>query len=985
MKRLKTQLLLALLLVSISTMAEKTAFIGGFVHDRLTHENLIGTKVSLMKGDSIIAISTSSKDISMGRRGGMWFFVITLDGTTDYTLLLEREGYNVTSWPLKAQFDKKPLKNGEHRIIGDIPMDKAPKTHQLDGVTIQATKVKFYNKGDTLIYNADAFQTAEGSMLDALIRQLPGAELNDNGEIYVNGRKVESLLLNGEKFFNGKNEIMLENLPAYMVKTVKTYEKRGNLSQLMGRDMGDKEFVMDVGLKKQYQIGWIGNVEAGLGSHNRYLARLFALRFTPQSRISLYGNINNLNDNRKPGENSSWTPDKMPTGLMATKKAGVDLLFKGKNELNKYNGSLEVSNIDTDDRIETTGETFLTDGNVFSRSRSLSRARDFSVSNRNEVSLFNKKMTNMWLIQSRLNYVKSNSLSQSVAMAFNQNPAAMATSALIDSVYQGSNTQLLSTVINRNINNVKHDGHKLDLWLGYGTYINIDGSHYLSINQNINYNDDARDTWNQQQIDYPNSAAGTGSTHNRYSHNYPNRDFQITTDMELQKQLNSKLDARLQYAISYDRKHNDYSTYMLHQLTGWNDIPSHPVGMLPSEQEYAAAFDSQNSFLQQMRSVSHTPALAFQYQDMSKIQADTTGARSNVSFTEAYLRLPLTFGHDRMDYTRATYSGLTKRNATFFNPSFQFQHYWGKGMIGSGNSGDEVEFNYSMQQSAPSMLYAINLRSDEDPLNIYYGNEHLKNTTLHTAQFNYTHFTKDNATMQHAGISYDIAHNSVAMGYIYDKTTGIRTYAPANVSGNYNLTLTYDFSIPLDKKHHLTLGNKAYWRMTHGVDLVGTDTDSQPTTSSVMTYWTTDHLTLDYKVSKALKLGAKGYVGYGRSTSGREDFTSVSLWDFNYGVNALLHLPWNAEISTDLTMYSRRGYANAGSNTNDLVWNARISKTIPKLGITLALDGFDILGNLSNISQMLNSQGRTETYRNSLPRYVMLHAIYRLNKKPKKL
>ena len=84
-------------------------------------------------------------------------------------------------------------------------------------------------------------------------------------------------------------------------------------------------------------------------------------------------------------------------------------------------------------------------------------------------------------------------------------------------------------------------------------------------------------------------------------------------------------------------------------------------------------------------------------------------------------------------------------------------------------------------------------------------------------------------------------------------------------------------------------------------------------------------------------------------------------------------------------MYSRRGYANAGSNTNDLVWNARISKTIPKLGITLALDGFDILGNLSNISQMLNSQGRTETYRNSLPRYVMLHAIYRLNKKPKKL
>ena len=68
----------------------------------------------------------------------------------------------------------------------------------------------------------------------------------------------------------------------------------------------------------------------------------------------------------------------------------------------------------------------------------------------------------------------------------------------------------------------------------------------------------------------------------------------------------------------------------------------------------------------------------------------------------------------------------------------------------------------------------------------------------------------------------------------------------------------------------------------------------------------------------------------------------------------------------------------------DLRDTERISKTIPKLGLTLALDGFDILGNLSNISQVLNSQGRTETYRNSLPRYVMLHLTYNWQKVPKK-
>lgn len=265
----------------------------------------------------------------------MVFYINVDDPQNDYTLIFEREGYQLLSWPLKEILGKKPLKNAEERYLGDLAMDKVAKQHTLNGVTIKATKVKFYTKGDTLVFDADAFQTAEGSMLDALIKQLPGAELNDEGEIFVNGRKVESLLLNGEYFFKGNNKVMLENLPAYTVKTIKTYEKRGIKSQMMGRDMGDKEFVMDVGLKKEYSVGWIANAEAGAGTKDRYLARLFALRFTKQSRLTLYGNMNDLNDTRKPGENSSWTPETMPKGLLATKMAGADVLLKSKNGMSK--------------------------------------------------------------------------------------------------------------------------------------------------------------------------------------------------------------------------------------------------------------------------------------------------------------------------------------------------------------------------------------------------------------------------------------------------------------------------------------------------------------------------------------------------------------------------------------------------------------------------------------------------------------------------
>ena len=89
-------------------------------------------------------------------------------------------------------------------------------------------------------------------------------------------------------------------------------------------------------------------------------------------------------------------------------------------------------------------------------------------------------------------------------------------------------------------------------------------------------------------------------------------------------------------------------------------------------------------------------------------------------------------------------------------------------------------------------------------------------------------------------------------------------------------------------------------------------------------------------------------------------------------------------MSTDLTMYSRRGYSEPSMNTNELVWNARLAKSIPKCNLTFLFDGFDILGNLSNVRRYINAQGRTETFYNVIPSYGLLHVVWRFGKKPKK-
>ena len=153
--------------------------------------------------------------------------------------------------------------------------------------------------------------------------------------------------------------------------------------------------------------------------------------------------------------------------------------------------------------------------------------------------------------------------------------------------------------------------------------------------------------------------------------------------------------------------------------------------------------------------------------------------------------------------------------------------------------------------------------------------------------------------------------------------------------------------------------------------------------SEVHTTNINETLKLNARFSAKASLNFKADLHWQHSTSGRENFSTINVADFDYGLGGVFQIPLGFQFSTDMTMYSRRGYNDHSMNTNELVWNARLSRTFPKVGLTVMLDAFDILGNLSNISQVLNSQGRTETYRNSLPRYIMAHVIYRLNKKPK--
>lgn len=276
--------------------------------------------------------------------------------------------------------------SAKHGYEAEPMLMRRKRTKELEEVTVTASKVMFYHKGDTLVYNADAFLLSEGSMLDALLRKLPGVELRDNGVIYSNGKRIDKLLLNGRDLFNGNKQIMLTNLAAYTVKNVAVYTERSRASELMNRDAGGHAEVMDVRLKREYMMGGMGSVEAGYGTEDRYLARLFGLWYSDNVGVTAFGGANNLSDNSSPDEKAeAWSTKKMSGGDFARHQGGLTYDAKGREDRWMMKGDVKAVRTATDVVSMTSRENVVSGANnPFEYSSRTQHNNDISLSTNHE-------------------------------------------------------------------------------------------------------------------------------------------------------------------------------------------------------------------------------------------------------------------------------------------------------------------------------------------------------------------------------------------------------------------------------------------------------------------------------------------------------------------------------------------------------------------------------------------------------------------------
>ena len=343
MKRQIITIIIAIAAVC-SSWAQREVTITGDVKDGFLKTPLTDAKVTICRADSSVLDSTRMT-IYM-RSDKPFLAVYSAKVTTDANAVLVHAS-------LKGYDDVWQRVSIEGQKEVEVPTIEMRKMRELNlnEVVVKATRVKMFYRGDTIVYDATAFKLPDGSMLDALIRQMPGVTLNEAGEIFVNGRKVDELLLGSRSFMRGNKKVLMENLPYYTVQNIKVYDKQSDKSKALGYDVDPKQFVMDVNLKQEYQRGYIANVEGAVGTEDRWLARAFALGFSDHYRFTLLGNLNNVNETRHIGESGHWTPATMPKNMLTTRSVAGEMDYHAKED--KVKNNLTASYTSTTDVSES--------------------------------------------------------------------------------------------------------------------------------------------------------------------------------------------------------------------------------------------------------------------------------------------------------------------------------------------------------------------------------------------------------------------------------------------------------------------------------------------------------------------------------------------------------------------------------------------------------------------------------------------------------
>ena len=929
----KMVLIVTALVMTVAAFAQRT--VTGKVVEQDTQEPVIQATAALLSGEKVVVNAVTNMN-------GAFSMKAPRDGS--YTLQVTYVGF-------KTYTKKINIKDGKDYHAGTIKIE--PDAIMLQGATVTAHASKVTLKADTFVYNANAFRTPEGSVVEELVKRLPGAEVSDDGTIKINGKEVKKILVDGKEFMTGDTKTAMKNLPTNIIDRIKAYDQQSDLARVSGIEDGEEETVLDFGIKQGMNKGVMVNADVAAGTKNRYAGRIFGGVMKNDAKVFLMTNANNTNDMGFPGGGGGGRFGGGRQGLTANKMAGVNVNYEKKDKL-KVDGSVRWNHSDGDTWSKSTTMN-LYSGTVSTYGNGLTQ--NFSRSNN-----WNGQMRLEWQPDSMTNimfrpnfrYNTNDGENGSTNATFGENPYDYVNDPL-----QSINELATKYGIVKNYS-IK-DG------ISYSDSKNLNGM--LQFNRRLNNN--GRNLTIQLNGNW--SEGTSKSMSNSYTYLFTNADTTITNRYSLTPEDRWGYSARFTYSepifrqvylqfsyrYQYSYTKSDKKTYSLTDVDYSDIAPQYRnwdayLGRLPHSVDYYE--DTNLSRMSEYKNYTHTAEV------MLRI------VRKAYNFNVGFQVIPQK-SHFIQDYQGV--HADTTRTVTNFTPTLDFR--WKKSATG------QLRFTYRGRSQQPSMSDLLDIVDDSDPLRITRGNPGLKPSFTQNFNLFYNDYFQKHQRAVMTFVNFSTTSNSVANKSTYNSETGGTITRPENVNGNWNGNLGFMFNTAVDSAAFFNVNTFTNLSYNHNVGFVSVDNISDSQESVTNTFGIGERLAGSYR-NEWLEIELNGSLNYNHTRSQLQPNNNLDTWQYSYGGMVGVTAPWGTSLTTNLNMQSRRGYTDNSMNTDELIWNAQVSQSFLRgNALTISLQLYDILHQQSTISQVISASQRSETEYNAVTSYAMLHVIYRLN------
>jgi len=818
-------------------------------------------------------------------------------------------------------------------VYGGALMMK-PSSIVLDEMVIKAELQKMKMSGDTLVYNTGAFKTSEGAVLQDLVRQLPGLELDEkSGKMNFHGKEITQILLNGKEFF-ADSKVALNNMPVDALKEVKVYEQQSDKEQMTGVSDGKKKTVMDVKTKKDLTDGLMGDVSALKGSGDMYGVKMSLNKFVGKWRMSLYGDLGKL------PRYGNFISD------MADNPAQMkDIGFSLGTEIKKLNLNVSASynNNKSADESRSQSEEYLPNGSQYAYNNGLStgRNRSFweniyltgSLSDRTEINF-----------RHNINHSRLNSVSENISATFSTNPLDYVSEPWRDDAMIPPEFR-----INKNTGNSQNKTNNLMIGNNLLLTHNLnDIGRKLSIELRNDYSNQASGNYQQSSITYYQLKNDLGADSVLYRNQYresPARNLLLAGEVSYTEPIGKQM-LQVYYRHEYQRQSNNAVTYNLDEDALWGSLPSgYEAGRVDSLSDYTRNDLHSNEF----------------------------GLRTTLNWRK--VRLNIRFGLSPQKSTTKSNRGKVKIDTTItvlnIVPELHFDYDLGN----NHNMSVYYSGGYTRQ---PSIYDLLSVPDYTNPLNITMGNPGLKPAFGQSISVNYRGGNMEKQEMLYCGLRYNNTINDISRKRTYDEKSGVYTSRPENINGNWGIGGNIYYTNKLFKKIFARLATNAnYNRRVSYVQIMGEANENDRNTSQMLSLM--QDVEFAYKLEEH-EFKINGAITYQQADNSYTNNSDYRTYDFYYGAECRLKLPLNLNLYTVVRSMNRRGYKDEASNTTQWLWNGELTYSFlkGKKGL-LKFQVVDILQQRDFVNRWMNDTGQGETWTWGLGRYAMATFTYRFN------